>query len=445
MVQIIVLLFCIIFIVLASTKLKLHPFLALLFAALGFGLFTGMPLSDLVQSLNEGFGSTLGYIGVVIIAGTIIGSFLEDSGGAYSLADWILRKIGRKRVPLAMSIVGYFISIPVYADSAFVILSPLNKALSKRSGISLSGTAIALALGLTATHCLVPPTPGPIAAAGIIDADLGMVIMMGIPVSIFALICSYFFAIKVASKIQIDPNPEVTEKEISEKLSKAPSATKAIVPMLLPIILIVLKSVSELPTSPLGEGMVKTIFGFIGEPVIALLIGVLLAFTLPRVLKRSMLSDSGSVGKGLRNAAIIIMITGAGGAFGNVLQNSTLADTLGDTMATANIGIWLPFIVAAAIKTSQGSSTVAIITTASILSPMLASLGLTSEIAKVFVVLSIGAGATVVSHANDSFFWVVTQMSRMNVNTGYKLHSMGTLVMGFSAAFCIWILSLIFI
>jgi GntP family gluconate:H+ symporter len=442
MLLIIVLSLCILFIILSSTKMKLHPFLALLVGAIGFGLCTGMPLKMIVHSINEGFGDTIGYIGIVIIAGTIIGTFLEYSGGAFTLADRILKLIGRKRVHLAMALIGYIISIPVFADSGFVILSPLNKALSKRAGISLAGTAIALSLGLVATHCMVPPTPGPIAAAGILEADLGTVILLGLPVSLLALVSGWLFAVKVAARFPIDPNPELSEKEIASKMKEAPSAINAIGPVLVPIILIMLRSLSEFPTHPLGEGTVKSILGFIGEPVIALLIGVLLAFGLPVKFQKYMLSDSGWVGKGLRNAAIIIIITGAGGAFGKVLQNSAIADTIGKTLSNATAGIWLPFIIAATIKTAQGSSTVAIITTASILSPLLSSMGFTTDIAKALMVLSIGAGAMVTSHANDSFFWVVTQMSHMDVNTGYKLQSLGTLILGLSAAVIIWILSL---
>ncbi len=442
---ILVLVLCILFIIVSSTKFQLHPFLALLFAAIGFGLLTRMPLPKIVQSINDGFGGTIGYIGIVIIAGTIIGTFLEYSGGAFTLADRTLKFIGEKRVPLAMALIGYLVSIPVFADSGFVILSPLNKALTKRAKISLAGTAIALSLGLVATHCLVPPTPGPIAAAGILKADLGLVILLSLPVSLLALSVGWLFAVKIAAKVQIDPNPELSDKEIAQKMEAAPSATKAVGPILVPILLIVLRSISTFPTHPFGEGFIKTFFGFIGEPVVALLLGVLLAFGLPRKLEKKMLSDSGWVGVGLRNAALIIMITGAGGAFGKVLQNSSLADTLGSALANATLGLWLPFIIAATIKTAQGSSTVALITTASILSPLLPSMGFTSELGKALMVLSIGAGSMVCSHANDSFFWVVTQMSRMDVKTGYKLQSLGTAILGISASVVIWIIGLIFI
>ena len=444
MLLIIVLLICILFIVFSSTKIKLHPFLALLFAAVAFGLFTGMPLSQIVASINNGFGSTIGYIGIVIVAGTIIGTFLEHSGGAYTLADSILRIIGRKRVPLVMALIGWIVSIPVFADSSFVILSPLNKALSKSAKITLAASAIALSLGLTSTHCLVPPTPGPIAAAGILRANLGLVILFGLPVSFLALLSGYFFSIKVAARVPIDPNPDITEEEIASKMKEAPSAIKALSPIFIPILLIVMKSISDFPTKPLGEGVIKLFFSFIGEPTIALLIGVLLAFLLPKKRQKGIFSVEGWVGEGLVNAATIILITGAGGAFGKVLQNSSLADTIGGALSNANLGIWLPFIIAATIKTAQGSSTVAIITTASIIAPLLSSLGFSSEIAKALIVLAIGSGAMVVSHANDSFFWVVTQMSRMDVKTGYKLQSAGTLILGASAGIVLWITMLIF-
>lgn len=443
MLLIIVLVLCILFIIFSSTKFKLHPFLALLFACLAFGLLTGMPLPKIAKSINDGFGGTLGYIGIVIVCGTIIGTFLEFSGGAFTLADRILKMIGEKRVPLAMAIIGYFISIPVFADSAFVILSSLNKALSKQAKISLASSAIALSLGLTVTHCLVPPTPGPIAAAGILGADLGLVILFGFFIAALALINGWLFAEKFASRIPIDPNPDISMDEIASKMKEAPSSIKAISPILAPIILIVLKSVSEFPTKPLGEGVIKMLFGFIGEPVIALLIGVILAFNLPHKLKKSMLDDSGWVGTGLRSATIIILITGAGGAFGKVLQNSEMASIIGTTLSNAKIGIWMPFLIAAMIKSAQGSSTVALITTASIMSPLMSSMGFTSEIAKTLVVLSISSGAMVVSHANDSFFWVVTQMSRMDVKTGYKLHTLGTFILGVSAGLVTWIISLI--
>jgi len=443
MMLIILIILSVVLIVVATSKFKVHPFLALLFVAVFFGLASGMPLDSIVQSVNEGFGGTIGKIGIVILAGVIIGTFLEESGGAYAMASRMLKITGKKQVPLAMSIIGYFVSIPVFADSGFVILSPLNKALSKEAKISLAGSASALVLGLSVTHVLVPPTPGPIAADGILDADLGMVILLGIITSIPVLLVGWLYASKIASRTYIDPDPDISATEIEEKLKTAPSAFKSFIPILLPILLIVLKSVSDFPTTPFGGGLLKEIIGFIGEPVIALMIGILMAFTLPRKFDRNMLSTSGWVGKALQNAAIIILITGAGGAFGMVLRNSGIAEVMGESLSGMKIGILLPFLIAAAIKSAQGSSTVSLITTASLIAPMMASLGFESDMARAMVVLTIGAGSLVVSHANDSMFWIFTQMTGMSVRQGFRIHTLGTLILGCSAALILWIMSLI--
>jgi GntP family gluconate:H+ symporter len=432
----------IIFIILSTTKFNFHPFLALLFAAIGFGLFSGMPLDKIVESLTVGFGDTIGSIGILIIAGTIIGTFLENSGGVFAIARKILKFIGERHVPLAMSFIGYLVSIPVFADSGFVILTPLNKALSKEAKISLAGTAVALGLGLTATHCLVPPTPGPIAAADILGADLGLVILLALPISLVTLFTGWLFATKFASKVYIDPNPEFSQEQILIKIRQAPSAFRSLLPIFVPILLIILKSALDFSQIEIKPAIIKDVVGFIGDPNIALIIGIVLAFTLPKKFDTKILSTTGWVGKALVNAAIIIMITGAGGAFGKVLRNSNIATIIGENLSNTNLGILLPFIIAAAIKTAQGSSTVSLITTASLIAPLTSSLGFDSGIAKALVVLSIGTGSMVVSHANDSFFWIFTQITKMDVKNGYKYWSLGTLVAGCTTAIVIWTISL---
>ena len=441
---IVLLILAVAFIVVSTTKFKLHPFLALIFAAIGFGLLSGMPFAEIVNSVNSGFGDIVGHIGLVIVIGCIIGTFLEESGGAYVMAQGIVRLAGKKRVPLAMLIVGCFISIPVYADSGFVILSPLNKAITKKSGISLACTAIALSLGLTITHCLVPPTPGPVAATAILGADLGLVILVGLIVSVFVAAESYFFVTRYASRTYIDPDPdgEITVEEDDAK--DKPSALRSFLPVVVPLVLIVFKSISDFPGAPFGEGVAASVLRFIGEPVIALIIGMILSFFLPKKFDRELLSTTGWVGKSLTSAAVIIMITAAGGSFGMILRNSGIADTLGESLAGANVGIWLPFIIAAALKSAQGSSTVAIVTTASLIAPMMEALGFVSPVGKALAVMSLCSGAMVMSHVNDSFFWVVTQLSGMNVKTGCKLHGLGTLLGGLTAMLVVWIGYMIF-
>lgn len=442
MLTILLIVFCIVFIVVSTTRFKLHPFLALVGAAFIFGIFSGMPLEDLVTSFNKGFGDTLGSIGVIIVVGIIIGTFLENSGGAYAMADRVLSLIGQGRVRAAMAAIGYIVSIPVFADSGFIILSPLNKALTKKAGLSLAGTAIALALGLTATHTMVPPTPGPIAAAGIVGADVGLVILFGMLVSIPALVAAVLISSRFTRKVHIDPDPDLKAGELEKITAEAPSAIKSFLPILVPIVLIVLKSIAAFPSAPFGDGRFTGIITFIGNPVVALLLGMVLAFTLPKKLDKQMLSATGWVGKAMRNAAVIILVTGAGGAFGKVLQQSGLGDLLEQSVGGNALGLWLPFLVAAALKTAQGSGTVAIITSASIMVPLMPALGMDGELSRALVVVAIGAGANVTSHANDSFFWVVTQMSGMNVQQGYRMMSSGMVVLGLAAMVLLTVVNL---
>ena len=433
------------FVVFSTSVGRLHPFVALILASFGYGLAVGMPLDLVLSAINDGFGDTIAYIGIVIIAGSIIGTILQRSGGAASLATAILRITGPRRVPLTMGILGYIVSMPVYCDTGYILLSPINRALAKKAGVSVAGGALALSLGLYATHTMVPPTPGPVAAAGIIHADLGLVIMWGLVVSLISLAGGLVFVHHYASRVRLS-TPETPQVETTEAPQSAtPSAQMAFLPIFVPIVLIVGRSVSLLPGQPFGNGAFSVLCQSIGQPAIALLFGVALALFLPKPLTRNIVSESGWFGEAIRNSALIIIITGAGGAFGRVLQESGIVDVVGNSTLNPEYGLLLPFILAAVIKTSQGSSTVAIITTASIVAPMLGSLGLDSEHARALTVVAIGGGSMVVSHANDSYFWVVTKFSGMTVKQGYQLQSLGTAVQGSVAAIAVavvgaWIL-----
>ena len=439
---ILLLLLSIALIVLLTVRYNVHPFLALFFAALAFGICSGMDFDLIVSSITDGFGGTLGKIGIVIVLGIIIGAFLEHSGGAFQLAETILKIIGRKRVHAAMAIIGYIVSIPVFADSGFIILNPLNKSLSKKAKLSIAGTGTALILGLFLTHVMVPPTPGPIAAAGILGADIGLVMLLGLIFSGISLVVAIFYSKYFAGKIYVDPAPEFSDEEIEAKIKNAPNALTSFLPILIPILLIVCSSVVEfsLPASTKDAYWVQVI-NFIGDPIMALTIGLFLAFLLPKKWDRALLSTTGWVGKALTDASTILLITGAGGIFGKILQNSGVADVLADQLSSFNLGIWLPFILTAAIKTAQGSSTVALITTASILAPLMGTLGFESELEKALLVVAIGAGAMVVPHANDSGFWVVTQLTGMDIKTGYQVFTFGGFIIGTFAATLIFIAS----
>ena len=242
----------IVFIVISTSRLRWHPFLALLAAAIGYGALSGtMTLEEVVKSINTGFGNTVGFIGIVIVAGSIIGTFLEKSGGAQTLAAGTLKIVGKKNVPLALSIIGYIISIPVFCDSGFIIISPLAKELSRQVKISFAVGATALSLGLIITHSMIPPTPGPVGAAGILKADLGLVILLGLPVSFAGLLAGWLFAVRIAPKVKYEEPPEIPV--VNSGNSGKPSAAKSLLPIFAPIFLIVLRSVASLPSAPFGS------------------------------------------------------------------------------------------------------------------------------------------------------------------------------------------------
>jgi gluconate:H+ symporter, GntP family len=436
----------ILFIVVTTSKLKWHPFFALLLAAIGFGLLSGtMHPNEVISSINTGFGNTIGYIGIVILAGSIIGKFLEKTGGARRIAQNALNLTGRKNVPLALSIVGYIVSIPVFCDSAFIILIPLAKALSRQVRISIFVSAMALSLGLIITHSILPPTPGPVAAAGLLNADLGWVILLGLPVSFAGLLAGWIFAVKGVPAMKHALPPEHFDRNIPEEKSEEdPSLLKSLIPIGLPIILIILRSISDLPSSPFGKDLIFIILNFLGQPVVALLIGMLFSFLLPRKLTGAMLSGTGWLGEGVVAAASIIIITGSGGAFGRVLQDSGISVIIQENIGSIKgLSILLPVLIAAALKSAQGSGTVAIITTASLIAPMLPALGLDSDMARALVVVAIGSGSLIASHANDSYFWVVTQFSGMTVNQGYKFQTLGTFLVGIISVIATWIIYII--
>lgn len=442
------------FVIVATARFKIHPFLVLLAASYGVGLSSGLSAAETVAAITGGFGGTVGYIGIVIAAGTIIGAVLEQTGGAQRLAESMLRIVGRARAVAAMITTGAVVSIPVFCDSGFIILSPLNRSLAEKSGESMATHAVALSLGLYTTHVFVPPTPGPIAAAAELDAELGLVIIFGLIVSIPVLVASYFFARWMGRRVSLSPSRAAVTRTPSDTTSRergahaAPdssvSAAAAFLPIAMPVLLIALRSIANLPTSPFGEGRFKSILDLLGDPNTALLLGAAAALIGSRNLLRK--AEPDWLGAALKQAGVIILITGAGGAFGRTLQASPIGAYLGELIGAADLGIFtiiIPFLLAAALKTALGSSTVAIITSASILLPMLPFMGLGGTWGPVLTTLAVGAGGMTVSHANDSYFWVVSQFSGMTVSQAYKLQTVGSAVAGLSGILTILILALI--
>ncbi len=428
--------------VIAISKFHMHPFIVLTVIAIAVGLIWGIDPEEVVNTVKSGFGSIMTSIGIVILCGTIIGTILEKTGAALTMANFILKIVGQKNSVVAMGAMGYVTGIPVFCDSGFVVLSPISRALAEQSHISLAVMGTALSGGLYATHCLVPPTPGPIAMAGTLEADLGLTIVVGLVVSIPAVIVAILYALKVSSKIQIPANSEYTLDELQKKYGKLPGIVHSVSPILLPIILIAIASVAAFPSYPFGQGAVYKAIVFIGNPVIALLLGVFLSMTLiPDSEKKNTLEW---VTKGVTDSAGILAITGAGGAFGGILKLLPIADaTTG--LLQSGLGVLIPFVIAMILKLAMGASTVAMITTAGMMAPLMATMGYTSPIARVLVVLAIGAGSMVASHANDSYFWVVSQFSDMTTEEAYKCQTGMTAVMGITIIAILYILSIFLI
>lgn len=288
----VIILIGVLFVIFATAKLHLHPFLALIISSFFVGIASGMPLLTVADTVNNGFGSLMTSIGIVIVAGTMIGTILERSGAAYRMAEVVLRIVGKKHPQLAMSIIGYIVSIPVFCDSGFIILSSLQKSLAKRAKVTIASMGVALATGLYATHVLVPPTPGPIAAAGNIGASdyLGTVIVIGLLVAIPATLVGYIWATKVASKIRVaaDDEEALDYEEIIKSYGKMPSTFKAFLPIILPILLIGIGSIASLVGDP--EASINVFLQFLGKPIVALLLGVFASFLLLPEMNETTLS-----------------------------------------------------------------------------------------------------------------------------------------------------------
>lgn len=432
--------------VLAISKLKMHPFIVMLVIAMAVGLFwgavypeSGLTPTEVVNQVKNGFGSIMTSIGIVILCGTIIGTILEKTGAALTMANAILKVVGEKNSVVAMGAMGYVTGIPVFCDSGFVVLSPISRALAQQSNISLAVMGTALSGGLYATHCLVPPTPGPIAMAGTLGADLGLTILVGLIVSIPAVVVAVIYAKKVASKVNTPANSEYTLEELREKYGKLPGTWQSFAPILLPIILIGLASVTDFPNKPFGTGAVYQFIMFIGNPVVALLLGVFLSISLiPKSEKENTLNW---VTQGVTDSAGILAITCAGSSFGAILKCMPIADSVGG-LVNSGLGVLIPFVIAMILKLAMGASTVAMITTAGMMAPLMETMGFTSPLGKVIIVLAIGAGSMVASHANDSYFWVVSQFSDMKTDEAYKCQTGMTAVMGITIIALLFVVSL---
>ena len=435
--------------ILLISKLKVHPFLAIMGVSLLLAIVAGIPLTDIPGVIGAGFSGTFTSIGIVIILGAFIGSVLEKTGAALKLADMVIKLVGEKNPQLAIELMGWVVSIPVFCDSGFVILNPIRKALVKRTGVSSVAMTVCLSCGLYISHVFIPPTPGPIAAAqtlGVGDSLL-LVIGLGVLCSIFPLIAGLIYAKFIGKKIksadELTDKGEVvkTYEELKAEYGKLPGGFNALAPLIVPILLMAASSVVSMAK---WTGAAADLFTFLGTPIMALAVGTVLAviqlFTSGKGKDFYTLTNDT-----LKTVGPILFVTAAGGVLGKVIATSDMVNFITSHASTLQaIGIFFPFLLSAILKSAQGSSTVAITTTAGIVAPLLPVLGFASPVEISLVVMAIGAGAMTVSHANDSYFWVVTNFGEMQPEEGYKTQTLMTLVIGIAAMVEIFILSLIF-
>lgn len=427
--------------VLCTVKFKIHPFFALIATTVTFAVVSGMNLEEMLAAFTSGMGGTMADIGLVIALGTVTGALLEKSGAAETMAKTILKITGKKHAALGLAITGYFVSIPVFCDSAFVLLSPIAKRISKDTKISMTTMAIALCMGLHATHMFVPPTPGPLAVAGILNADLGYVILFGALVSIPVMLVGYFGAVFMGRKYDYLPE-NVADVPENQKL---PSPLMAFLPILTPIMLMLLKTIGQMCGL---QGVLMDIFAVLGTPAVALLVGLIIALVgyhqiFPEDTKAW--GFDGVFADALKTAGQIILIVGAGGAFSGVLKASPLQSILTDTFSGLTIGILAPFIIGFIFRTCVGSATIAMVTAATMITPLMDVLGFASPMGRVIAMLACAAGGLMVFHGNDDFFWVTATTSEMDTSVAYKTIPIISVCQSLAALAVVFVLSLIFI
>ena len=434
--------------IVAISKYKIHPFLSIMSVSLILALIAGIPLGDIANVIGAGFSGTFSSIGIVIILGALIGTVLEKTGAALKLADMVVKLVGQKNPELAIELMGWVVSIPVFCDSGFVILDPIRRAMVRRTRTSSVAMTVALSAGLYISHVFIPPTPGPIAANTLgIGDNLLLVMGMGVLASILPLIAGLLFAkyigksVKSADETGDSAETAKTYEELVASFGKLPGGFDALAPIVVPIVLMALGSIASMAG---WTGIAFDLFNFLGKPIIALAVGTIFAvIQLAATKKLGEFYDL--TNETLKVTGPILFVTAAGGVLGKVIATSDMVNFITEhATVLGSVGIFFPFLLAAILKSAQGSSTVAITTTAGIVAPLLGAIGMSTPAEIALVVMAIGAGAMTVSHANDSYFWVVTNFGQMTPEQGYKTQTMLTLVLGLASMVGIFILSLIF-
>ena len=391
------------------TKFKWHVFIALLVPILLMALLPGIDRSVFIAAFETGFGKTVQSIAVVIVVGTILAEGLKHTGGIEQITLSMIRWVGEKRMPLALTLSGWTIGIPIFSDVGYVILNPLVHSAAIRSGLNMSVMSTGLIGAMQLTHAMVPPTPGPLAAVAILHADMGRVIVWGCFVSLIASFFGWLYALAVGPRLPSPPSSEFIGKSFVDqgRESELPTTFWAFAPILIPLTLIAAQSTAGMLLPK--KHIVNEVMLYLGWPVVALGIGVLIAY---RNTKRDQAGARTSdwIENALRFSAMIIMVVGLGGALSQILRQTPAVDAIAKAMESTGLPtIFLPFVLGVVGNMITGSTTVGVITAASIVSPMMARLGLSPEA----TMLSASAGGIITKYVNSSYFWVCTSLTRM--------------------------------
>ncbi|HUG39234.1 MAG TPA: gluconate:H+ symporter [Longimicrobiales bacterium] len=397
--------------------LRIQAFAALLLASMVVAVVGGVPLAEIGGVIQEGMGRTLGYLAIVVGLGAMLGALLEVSGGAERIARTLVGRVGEARAPWALALTGLIVATPVFFDVALILFIPLVYSLARQSGRSLLFYAIPLVAGIAVGHSFIPPTPGPVAVASLLGADLGWVIALGLLAGVPAtIIGGVFFGRHMAGRIHLGV-PEYMLQDADSRAAaddaELPGFGLVLALIGVPLLLILLSTVSRVV---LAEGHpLRALFAFIGHPFTALLLAALLAFYLLGVRRGYSADEVRKVATaGLEPVGLIILVTGAGGVFGNVLVETGVGRALADLMAGSNMPVVvLAFLIATVVRVAQGSATVAMVTAAGIIAPVIEAGSYPAPMLGALTI-AIASGATVLSHVNDSGFWLVSRFLGMS-------------------------------
>jgi len=428
------------FVILLTSIWKLNAFIALFLVSL-FLAFAVMPEKNVITIMKEGFGNTMASIGFLIILGAIIAILLDKTGAAITIANYILSKTGEGNAAAALGITGFIAGLPIFCDSGFIILSGLSKSFSAKTKTAMPLIAGVLGCSLYSVHCLTPTHPGALAAAGILEVNIGNLVILGTVFAIPGFLASYLW-VKFITKGKGYQPAEESKISLPEDEKTYPSIVLSLLPIVVPLFLITMGSLISIMGSGTAS-ILEKVFIFTGQPVIALLIGVALAMLL--LYDKKIKTINAVFETAIEKAGPILIIIAAGGMFGMIIKETGFGTAAGMALSKTGLGLVIPFGIAVILKTAQGSSTVAIITTASIIVSMLPSFGLDSESGKLFTMLAMGAGSMMVSHANDAYFWVITKFSDIHADITLRVFSTATAIMGITVFVCVWIASLFFL